>query len=642
VRRLLVARAALVVLSAAAMACGPAEPPPQNVTNNIITTNVFVSFTKEPERLPFDPKAARLVAASNQLGLIAGHAIGYQFDAALLPEYASSFQEELTLAIENTARDLDGLQKDDPEAFAIAVPKLTRIACTYDAVVRAPKSHLDDATSTLEVTVPARAGDLVSRGAVYRALDAYFEETLEKRYGANPPADVPAAEQGLYFRWLTSIRRHASVDESTEQGLSNDPRAEAVLRVTELLPKVASPELRARIDTWLLAEGGYFTQAYAHHPKVVTMSPPSSIFHRAEMGWTQWAKSAKLADRERLALLKTVFVRPFNDDREGAHSYVTFAFPGLDPMAMADEVFDEWARAGHPARVAGDDAKTALYQWVACPYEANERGEHSLIPQCEDDYYRFAFESQATKDRFLKRLLASNDPAIAENTIRVYVRMNGADREWRTFLWRGLEPNDTMWTAATKTLADEIGTTDDGALVDEARRLWKAYPERRGTLLYLLASVDQYGNGKVPWATWAQNSGGGANGRDLDRYLGTGPRATALLMIAWPALDKGFSRADVITKRLDSFMTNDNVRFFRQRDPYLMLQEVLQKMCGEHDAADVAKLRAFLVEFTKRHPSDEKAYSTLIDDARSCGGAPAHRASTNGVHDPMHGRTSGR
>ncbi len=616
---------------------------PKTPGNVIYTTNVYVTFTREPDRLPFDPRSARLIAASNQLTQIAGHAIGYQFDAALLPEYQASFEEALISSIENTAKDLDALRHDDKEAFEGTVAKLTRIACSYDVVAKYPKPVFAIDKGTLDINVPARSGELVGRGAVYRGLQDAFEDALKKRFES--ASSVSEADETLYFRWVAHSWRPRNQELTTEAAINADERATRILKVLAFQQKVRSPKIAAEVNEWLLQEADYFPQAYMHHGSVVPLAGKDSDFRRAEAGLVAWLKAwyPHMNDKERLRTLKLVHVRPFTQNREGTHRYVTFAFPGLSPMDLMEPVFQEWVKAGHPAHVAGDDAKTALFQFVACPREIDAQGGH-IGPHCEEDLYRVALESPQNKDRLLSWVVTAKDPYIAETLIRNYIGVRDADgRDAQMFFWRGLEPNDPAWTAATKAFAEEIGTTDDGTLQDEARRLWKAYPDRRGSLAYLLANLDQYDNGKVPWATWAKNSGGALGASDFARYLSHGPRALALVHLIWPLLAPGFSRMDVLSPKLDAFMGDDGVRRFRQRDPYLFVQDLTQLFCGEKANGELGKLKAYLQRWVQQHPSDEKVYSTLISDTTACmaGGGGARATGNNqGVHDPKPG--SGR
>jgi hypothetical protein len=152
----------------------------------------------------------------------------------------------------------------------------------------------------------------------------------------------------------------------------------------------------------------------------------------------------------------------------------------------------------------------------------------------------------------------------------------------------------------------------------------------------LLAHLDQYDNGKVPWATWAKNSGGTLTATDFARYLTHGPRALAMVHLIWPLLGPSYSRMDVLTPKLDAFLADDTARRFRQRDPYLFVQDLTQLFCGEHNTGELGKLKAYLSRWVQQHPSDEKVYSTLIADASTCSPASAKR-NDQGVHDPKPG-----
>src|SRR5580692_9769707 len=88
--------------------------------STVVINTVVITFTRDPDELPFDPRAARLQAATQQLTAIAGHPVTFQFDIALLPQWRSSFESALTEAIENTARDLDSMRERRPDLFAFA------------------------------------------------------------------------------------------------------------------------------------------------------------------------------------------------------------------------------------------------------------------------------------------------------------------------------------------------------------------------------------------------------------------------------------------------------------------------------------------------------------------------------------------
>ncbi|MGH7286181.1 MAG: hypothetical protein ACRELY_32075, partial [Polyangiaceae bacterium] len=113
---------------------------------------MIVSFTEPQDRLPFDPRAARLQEATEQMTRIAGHAIELRFDAALLPEWRSTFEDALVQGVENIARDLADAQKREPRVFDFGAALIKRVFCKYDAVARDSGAALDAKTGEVTVT----------------------------------------------------------------------------------------------------------------------------------------------------------------------------------------------------------------------------------------------------------------------------------------------------------------------------------------------------------------------------------------------------------------------------------------------------------------------------------------------------------
>jgi AcrR family transcriptional regulator len=89
---------------------------------------VVIVFSQAPEELPFNPRGARLLAATQQLEAIVAHPVAIQLDAALLPQWAQNFENGLASGIENVARDFDAMKHVSPRVFAYAVASLRRSA----------------------------------------------------------------------------------------------------------------------------------------------------------------------------------------------------------------------------------------------------------------------------------------------------------------------------------------------------------------------------------------------------------------------------------------------------------------------------------------------------------------------------------
>lgn len=146
-----------------------------------------------------------------------------------------------------------------------------------------------------------------------------------------------------------------------------------------------------------------------------------------------------------------------------------------------------------------------------------------------------------------------------------------------------------------RVIADEVAeASGDAALVDEARRLYRAYPARRGLLLYLLAALDRYGHGKVPWSTFGASFGASVGEHELRAYLGEGSRALSNLAVLWPALSPGFSRATVIAPRLAAYLDDPQVPRYQMMDPWRSLRELVNHLCAERRRDDLAVLLSLI------------------------------------------------
>lgn len=108
-------------------------------------------------------------------------------------------------------------------------------------------------------------------------------------------------------------------------------------------------KLRRDVAHWLVGRADYFVGGYVHHPELVEAAPATGAFHRAEAAWVAWLNRnlSSLGDSDRLAIAKTVFVRPFNRDADRYGRFLPFAFPGFDPFAFATAIVDDWRAAGY-------------------------------------------------------------------------------------------------------------------------------------------------------------------------------------------------------------------------------------------------------------------------------------------------------
>jgi len=607
--RALAATSAVAVLAA----CGGSSPRAVFVSNE-----VTVTIVPAMEDLPFDPRGARLAEATRQLASVVGRPIAIQVDAALVPPRRSWFEEALAQSIENVARDMQALRESSPRVFAREAPLFRRIECRYVATAEREQGAFDARIGTVVVREAAE-GDLVGRGVVGDALDDDYAASLDRDFGGADPARIPPARWDEYFAWAARSRAPAATPDgreaTAEQRFATDPRGESLVRVARFAQLVGASnlELARRLDEHLVHEAYYLTLAYDGDADLVRRAAPGSLFRRAEAAWVAWLKGRlpALEDRLALAVAGTVMGGPRCD----ACIPPVDRFPGFDPLAFGLEVAEAWARAGHPSN-AERTARFEVMDAVVCPVERRPNGKHERNRGCQDLLVETALLDEARTRRLAAALGQGGDAALVET---LFANFKYKDAASTIRLWRSLEPYPRAWHVAALEIIEEL--LDDvqkkSALVGEAERAWAALPDRRGTALYLMARADAdldayYADAR--WSTFGKRFGGDVSGAVFGAMLDDSPRAMPLAAVVWPALGKGWSRADVLVSRLDRFLDDPVVRSREDGEPGRTLRGVVKRMCSEGADADLARLRAYLVQRSARVAEDAAALSNLVAD----------------------------
>src|SRR5690606_39515834 len=119
-----------------------------------------------------------------------------------------------------------------------------------------------------------------------------------------------------------------------------------LLALDERLARDGTPELRAAVRTYVLRKADRFRSEWQRHAAELTALPESSPWHASERAFVGFVERtwAQLSAEEQRKLLDDLFVRRFNAGREG-DPFVREAFPGLDQLALAEDVFTRWLAA---------------------------------------------------------------------------------------------------------------------------------------------------------------------------------------------------------------------------------------------------------------------------------------------------------
>lgn len=562
-----------------------------------ITKHVSVEVAHGGGSLPFDPTQARIQQAAARLEAIAGHPIAFEFDVALLPDWRQDFEEALAEILEGSARDLASEQQQRPEAFAYAMPLIDRVICRYEVERRG--AQLDLASHAVVLTGTAGA-TLVPRGTLSDAIEKAYADMIAGRFANATPDTVAPADRAAYFEWLGSDDEDAQWRASRQAQSRSEPQQpdhspETILKVLRLAQLVGAgdPKLSGDIRKWLLGLMDDYGGAYWNDAAAVQALPPDAPWHRAEAAWSSWLASsmASLPDDEAGSVVHDAFF-PVRDGVK--------PFPGFDPFAFGLMIEDRWAKAGHPTSESG------YYADIVCPIEY-DRDDPKGRKNCRDsEWYPYALRSEANTKRLAQALVARRDPVFTRTVFR-NVGINLA-------LWRELETDEPTWHDAALEMADDEDQGD--APFSELRRLWRAYPARRGVILYMLAI--SWGNTDLPaefivndklddMATYTKfpaNFDGGVTRADFANFVDQGPRAVGLSQWLMPWLTNGWSPVDLLLPHLDAYfgLPDNQRRHAGSSDPFL---GTVLYLCKRHETGEFAKLWAYhLKRDAARRPGD--------------------------------------
>jgi hypothetical protein len=568
----------------------------------LAVTELHIVIVPRPPDLPFDPRSARLAQATRELTSLAGHPIEIELDAALLPEWRSSFEEELIRAIENIGRDLLALKEEHPRVFERAAEKLQKVACRYRASSDRAEARFAD--GVLTILEPARDA-LVPRGVVQEALVLELEAYLDAVYRKKTPDDVPPGDRAAYFEYLTRTRpgygnlvEGRARKEKPPSNEFDDPHADTVLKIVRLAELVGPDGPLGRgIRVWLVEEARYRSNAFQSG----RAPPQGTLWRRADEAYARWlgASAASLTDEQKSAIFRAT---------SGAESY-----PGFDRFAFRLAIIDQWRAEGH--KTEGEGKHFELLDEVACPHTTRASdGRRDRNRGCNEVFY-----DQAPPGLLADALLRRGDPIFVEEA---FTNLSRAESAKVVALWRALLQNAPLWSAATRVvveqLLDERPHTE--AIVNEANRLWRDAPDKRGGALYVVAWTKRGYDAHYAdpfFADFAKRYGEPVSAQAFASFLDQSPRAVMLAPLVWPALGRGFSRAQPLVARLDRFVADPVVKA-TPGEPQRTLRAVAVRTCAENGTEDLRRLHAWIEQRVRAHAEESASLATLRSDTSAC------------------------
>ena len=614
---------------------------PQHVQVN---NDVAVTITPTPDTLPFDPRGARLREATDRLSGIVGHVIAFQFDAALLSQWRSGFEEQLITSIESVARALVAWKKDEPDGFVHSAPLLRRVECHYSALAEESKAALDADGGVLRVDQAAHATSLVPEGLVYEALEKEHDAFLERTFREGTPDGVAPASRRAYFAFLVGTRpgygalyegrfREAQSKLDAVGKLAASPHADVILKVLRLdaLAHGSDADLEARARAWLWEQLSWYTYRYSGDQKELSQIGTGTLFRRAEAAFGAWlaAELPRASDEEKLQAAKHFFSSELVSCQRRACTVRADVFPGVDIFAFGLGIVDDWLRAGRPLE-GGAGKRAELMDSIVCPFGRDETGKRSRSRGCSAGWLQRAVADDAGRKRLAEALDARGDAVLTDD---VFANLRWSPVDATLALFHALDRNKPSWKAAATTLGEVQIDDAREAILAEASAIWKDAPARRGTALYLVAQAKagydrSYGDSY--WGGFARSFGASIGEAELGGMLDQSPAAMVHVPELWAGLAKGFSRVDVLAPRLDAWIGDATQP--RSGDRLRVVSAIVGRLCDDGATGDLGKLNAYLQRRVAAHPGEQRALTILLRDTAS-GGCTARKRSPEPADD---------
>jgi hypothetical protein len=587
------ANAVIALILSLAAACGASR----SVT---IVNDVIVTFDRRTDRLPVDPANLRLAAAAREVRELLGHPLTIALDASLVPEYKDGFDSALTRVFEQLAAELERAKSKDEALLRWARDKLARIVVRYaPGAAREELGPRWDASGAVLVTVNAKSQALIPVGDILWLLRESAEKEQAAEFAKRDPEAVPPADHGAYVRWLRGAidSRGRTTDE--ERRVRELARVGLSIRFARKIEGTENRQalLRYLVGTALrdLAWERLGTDAAAGEAS------------RAMAAWLE-RDFATLPEDSRALVLDTLLGRGVKDARLLECAFI-----------LAVRTVDAWRNAGHP--LPGEKGSIPReFEVVVCPHPKNERDTRSLAPRCEGGIVRLTLSTEQGRARLGELLASRKDPVLVEHVMvsAGYSTYQGGEGKGFALL-RAVEGDPPSLRMALRVLAEEHA---HGAVVDvwiaEMRRLWLARTNARGSILYVLAHLDPYGNGKVDFGDFAGDFGAPVSAEEAKAYFAEGYRALSMARIVWPAFATDFSRAAMLRPLLDGYLIGDRAGRTSARDTYQALVGVRHRLCEEGADADLRTLSGYFAERVKERPGEGLDDLSKTFDPKTC------------------------
>lgn len=626
-RRVLVG--AVVGVVAACGACGPSPAPAAQ--ERAPSGTLVVVIQHGPERVPFEPKVDRVRRANEQLTRLLGHSIQIELDGALLPQTHDGAQDVIARLVEDVARELDALAKEDPKVLAFARASFERLVVRYapsEAAAREERwrrstaAKLDAASKTIDLVRAEARWLALGRGEISSVLFRAFAANDDERYGRVLPDALPPAEHRSWFEHHARGRSSGTARKEepfATIGSVHGLRVRGMVLLHTLATRGGDGALAADVQAWLVNAISDFASTYHHHAVEVESAPQASPYRVAETAYVGWlrAELPKMTLDERAKIATHLWVIDFRKDHAERDRFATYAFPGLDVMAFSFDAVDAWIAAGHPPK-PGSRELHPLFDAVVCPAVVEDHDgqlRFSHPGRCDGDLHRWALADRTREDVLVKGVIARGDVPFATAVFYNARRALRDESDYLRFL-RRFEQKPALWKAGAD-VHREVVHRPSTALLEESRRLWREMPAARGhVLLWFTRHADGSYHPESDWPDLVQ--GAPADEAALTAYLDLGRIAFELLPAAWPGLAKTSTRIRIVTAHAKRLLSADIRARPGGRSVAGTLAAVARVLCDERSMPELAELRSFAQAELASRPGAGLSEVVEAADATKC------------------------
>lgn len=620
-------RAGCTLFGVCALLLGCGSPEPRVVVSAGAPILVEPASTSQGD----GPRSARLRAAAREVERVVGHPITFQVDGALVPNDAPALEEALGAATAALARALANAKEEDPKAFALMVdtaPVLRRVSTRYTPLVPrgAARSRLvanDKGESTLVIELSDRThsgSELAPPGAILEAMLDAYDNATEARF-RNPPSDP--REQEAYFAWLSRTRPgrgsvvvyraelRARGSAESREAAHRDAAARVRLAVIHL-EEHAAPELRARVEAWLVAQLPQLAATRTARDGTLALVSRDDVVFEAERAYGRWAsrRISALPERAALTLVDALFppgrLCEANDRSEACRVLPPEA--GFDRTAFGLALLGELERAGFDAsRVE----HPALVAHVLCPAKRDALGR--THEACNPSFAARALAAPRARARLVQALVDSRSPRLVAE---VAATLHYARPDDVRALLAALDAHPTLYKAAMRALVFGLWDRHRALLTEEARRAWtRGDPDHRAATLTVLAEA----RGKLDrhyadsyFSQFAADWGSVADAATVNAMLDGAPHLVAAIPRLWLSLAPA-ARIEPVLASLGALLAAPDDAL--EEPAQATLLALIARLCGDRATTDLARLRRALEAASQRSPEAARRIANALDDA---------------------------